>query len=67
MNGEPTTIFIVRTVTKEVEKLAVHEHYDKVEAVICIRNDHKERCLFISDAIKIEFVITDEFAYFLDL
>lgn len=52
MDGQSPMIHIVRPVTEQVKKLRIHDRHDKIERVIGVGDNDKQRCLFIPDHIK---------------
>ena len=67
MDGQPSMIHIVRPVTEQVEKLRVHDRHDKIERVIGIGNNDKQRRHLVPQHIKPQFVIACQVTQLLDV
>ena len=67
MDGQSPMIHIVRPVTEQVKKLRIHDRHDKIERVIGVGDNDKQRCLFIPNHIKLKFVIACQITQLLDV
>ena len=43
MDGQPATINVIGLITKQIEQLSVEQGSDKIEGIISVTDDHKER------------------------
>ena len=67
MIGKPSPVHIIGSVTKQVEKLRVHDRNDKIECVIRIGDDDEHRRLAVSQQIKFHFVIAHDLPQLSDI
>jgi hypothetical protein len=62
MNRQPAPIDIICPVTKQIEKLSVHDGNHKVERTVRIGNDNEQCGFSVSDHIKLKLIVTHDFA-----
>ena len=60
MNGKPPIVDIIRLIAEQVKKLGVHNRNDKVEGIVGIRDNDKQRRLAVADAIQLHLVVTHQ-------
>ena len=57
MDGQPPAVEVIRLVSEQIEKLTIHEGGHEIESAVRIREDHKQRCLLVTQGIQFQFVI----------
>ena len=61
MVGKPASVYIIRLITKQIEKLRIHDRHDKIKGIIRVRNNDKHSCLSVSQLVQFQFIITGKF------
>ena len=67
MHREPAAIHIICFLAKEIEKLRIAHGQKEVERVVCVRHDHEQRSLTISQGVQFQLVISRQVAQFLNV
>lgn len=65
MDGQPPTVEVIRLVAEQIEKLTIHEGGHEIKSAVCIRQDHKQRCLLVAQGVQFQFIIFHQVPQFL--
>jgi len=67
MDRQPTAVFIIRTVTQQVDKLALKHGENEVEGGVRVTHNQKQNRLFIPDGVQPHFIILHQFPHLPDV
>ena len=67
MDRQPTAVFIIRTVTQQVDKLALEHSENEVEGGVCVAHNQKQHGLFIPDGVQFHFIVLHQFPHLPDV
>ena len=67
MDRQPTTVFIIRTVTQQIDKLALKHGENEVEGGVRVAHNQKQNRLFIPDGVQLYFIVLHQFPHFPDV
>ena len=67
MDRQPATVFIIRTVTQQVDKLALKHGKNEVEGGVRVAHNQKQHGLFIPDGVQLHFIVLHQFTHFPDV
>ena len=67
MDGQLPAVEIVRFVTEQIEKLAVHQRSHKIEGRIGIRQYYKQGGFLVAQSIQLQFVIGGQITQLLNI
>ena len=67
MDRQPTTVFIIRTVTQQVDKLALEHGENEIERSVRVAHNQKQHGLFISDGVQFHFIVLHQLPHFPDV
>ena len=67
MDRQPTTVFIIRTVTQQIDKLALEHGENEVEGGVRVAHNQEQYRLFIPDGVQFHFIVLHQLPHFPDV
>ena len=67
MDRQSATVFIIRTVTQQVDKLALEHGENEVERSVCVAHNQKQHGLFIPNGVQFHFIVLHQLPHFPDV
>jgi hypothetical protein len=67
MHRQTPTIYIVRFLAQQIEKLRVAKGYEEVEGIVCVGHDDKQRGFLVAQRVELQLVIGRQIAQLLDI
>jgi len=67
MDRQPTAVFIICTVTQQIDKLALEHGENEVERGIRVAHNQKQNRLFIPDGVQLHFIVLHQFPHLPDV
>ena len=61
MDRQPASVHIIRLITKQIEKLGIHDRHDQIKAIIRVAHNDKQGCLSVSQGVQFQLVIGCKF------
>ena len=67
MDRQSATVFIIRTVTQQIDKLALKHGENEVECGVRVAHNQKQHGLFIPNGVQFHFIVLHQFTHFPDV
>ena len=67
MDRQPTAVFIIRTVTQQVDKLALKHGKNEVEGGVRVAHNQKQHGLFIPNGVQFHFIVLHQLPHLPDV
>ena len=67
MDRQSATVFIIRTVTQQVDKLALKHGKNEVEGGVRVAHNQEQYRLFIPDGVQFHFIVLHQLPHLPDV
>ena len=67
MDRQSATVFIIRTVTQQVDKLALEHGENEVEGGVRVAHNQEQHGLFIPDGVQLHFIVLHQLPHLPDV
>ena len=67
MDRQPTAVFIIRSVTQQVDKLALKHGKNEVECGVRVAHNQKQHVLFIPNGVQFHFIVLHQLPHLPDV
>ena len=67
MDGQPPAVFIIGTVAKQVDKLALYHCQNKIERGVRVAHYEEQRRFLVPDGVKFQLVVLHQLPHLADV